>query len=76
MDRGVWRATVHGVTKELDMTEYTHTHTYTQKGRDEKERCVRLGSLRTGCQNMNKYTMILLKEILVIEKGKGTRKDW
>lgn len=25
---------------------------------------------------MNKYTMILLKEILVIEKGKGTRKDW
>ena len=25
---------------------------------------------------MNKYAMILLKEIFVIEKGKGTRKDW
>lgn len=37
---------------------------------------IRLGSLRTGCQNMNKYTMILLKEIFVIEKGKGTRKYW
>ena len=31
MDRGAWRATVHGVAK-LDMTErlvYTHTHTHT-----------------------------------------------
>ena len=31
MDRGAWRATVHGVVK-LDMTErlvYTHTHTHT-----------------------------------------------
>jgi len=25
MDRGAWRATVHGVTKELDMTEHTKT---------------------------------------------------
>ena len=23
MDRGVWKATVHGITKELDMTETT-----------------------------------------------------
>ena len=29
MDRGTWRAIVHGVTKELDMTEVTeHMHTY------------------------------------------------
>ena len=25
MDRGAWRATVHMVTKESDMTEHTHT---------------------------------------------------
>ena len=25
MDRGVWRATVHGVTKELDVTEQART---------------------------------------------------
>jgi len=29
MDRGAWQTTVHGVTKELDMTEHTHTHTDT-----------------------------------------------
>ena len=28
-DRGSWRATVHGVTKDSDMTEHTHTHTHT-----------------------------------------------
>ena len=28
-DRGTWQATVHGVTKESDMTENTHTHTHT-----------------------------------------------
>ena len=26
VDRGGWQATVHGVTKELDPTEHTHTH--------------------------------------------------
>ena len=26
VDRGAWQATVHGVTKELDTTEHTHTH--------------------------------------------------
>jgi len=26
MDRGAWQATVHGVTKELDMTERFSTH--------------------------------------------------
>ena len=31
MDRGAWRATVHGAAKELDMTEVTeHAHTHTQ----------------------------------------------
>ena len=25
-DKGAWPATVHGVAKELDMTEQTHTH--------------------------------------------------
>ena len=33
VDRGAWQATVHGVTKESDMTEqlktHTHTHTHT-----------------------------------------------
>ena len=24
MDRGAWRAVVHGVTKQVDTTEYTH----------------------------------------------------
>ena len=27
MNRGTWRAIVHGVTKESDMTETEHTHT-------------------------------------------------
>ena len=27
MDRGAWQATVHGVTKESDMTEQLSTHT-------------------------------------------------
>ena len=26
MDRGTWWATVHGVAKESDTTEHTHTH--------------------------------------------------
>ena len=26
MDRGVWWATVRGITKELDTTEHAHTH--------------------------------------------------
>ena len=26
MDRDAWQATVHGVHKELDMTEYTYAH--------------------------------------------------
>ena len=26
MDRGAWRATVHGVAKESDTTEHAHTH--------------------------------------------------
>ena len=30
MGRGAWWATVHGVTKELDMTECAHTHTHTR----------------------------------------------
>ena len=30
MDRGAWRAIVHGVTKESDMTERAHTHTRTE----------------------------------------------
>ena len=27
LPRGAWWATVHGVTKESDMTDHTHTHT-------------------------------------------------
>ena len=30
MGRGAWWATVHGVTKELDMIECAHTHTHTR----------------------------------------------
>ena len=29
MDKGDWRATVHRVTKKLDMTKCPHTHTHT-----------------------------------------------
>ena len=29
MDRGGWQATVHGITKESDMTELLSTHTHT-----------------------------------------------
>ena len=29
MDRGAWWAIIHGVVKELDMTERAHTHTHT-----------------------------------------------
>ena len=29
MDRGVWLTTVHGITKESEITECTHTHTHT-----------------------------------------------
>ena len=29
MDREAWQATVHGVTKESDMTEQPNTHTHT-----------------------------------------------
>ena len=32
MDRGAWRATVQGVTIELDMTKHTHTDTGVQSG--------------------------------------------
>ena len=28
MSRGAWQAIVHGVTKESDTTECTHTHTH------------------------------------------------
>ena len=30
MDRGAWQALVHGVAKESDTTEHTHTHTYSK----------------------------------------------
>ena len=32
MDRGAWPATVHGVIKELDMTECLSTHQYSGNG--------------------------------------------
>ena len=32
MDRGTWQATVHGVTKESDMTERVNTHTEKKEG--------------------------------------------
>ena len=31
MDRGAWGATVHGVTKESDMTVTEHTHVYREQ---------------------------------------------
>ena len=36
MDRGAWRAIVHGVTKELDMTEQLNTHTTNISGHAHK----------------------------------------
>lgn len=41
-----------------------------------KKGVLSLRPLRTGCQDMDKHTMILLKEILIRENGKGARKDW
>ena len=35
MDRGAWRATVHGGHKELDMTEHGHTHNLQMSKTDE-----------------------------------------
>ena len=35
MDRGAWRTIVHGVTKELDMTD----HTCTQKSKNIEYKC-------------------------------------
>ena len=35
MGRGAWWATVHGVTKELDMTERARTHTHTHTHKDQ-----------------------------------------
>ena len=32
MDRGAWRATVHGVTKESDTTECLSTHRHANEG--------------------------------------------
>ena len=31
LDRGAWQATVHGVAKEMDLTEHTHTTTIQQE---------------------------------------------
>ena len=53
MDRGAWWATIHGVTKESDMTEqltHTHTHTHTEGHKTRKiqrDRCV---DIQTGRQ--------------------------
>ena len=45
-DRGTWQATVHGVTKESDMTEHTHTHTHTHThGHREQSSCQRGGKM-------------------------------
>ena len=39
MDRGAWRATVHGVT-ESDMTEQLSTHTITYMGKESEKKNV------------------------------------
>ena len=58
MDRGAWRVTVHGVTKELDMAEATNTFTFTfipcaktgssiqQKGRSVSKEFMSLSKLQ------------------------------
>ena len=38
MDRGAWRATVHGVAKESDTNERTHTH----KGKKSEKEYIHL----------------------------------
>ena len=37
MDRGAWQAIVHGVTKESDMTEYTHMHILSQEAQSQQD---------------------------------------
>ena len=46
-DRGVWRATVHGVA-ELDTTEHTHIHTQTIPMTSVCMRRVGFGDMDTG----------------------------
>ena len=43
VERGAGRATVHGVTKEFDMTEYAHTPTHTHTHTHWKLRNTALG---------------------------------
>ena len=37
VDGGGWRATVHGIRRESDMTECSHTHTHTHIGNKPKK---------------------------------------
>ena len=37
VDRGGWWATVHGIRRESDMTEYSDTHTHTHIGNKPKK---------------------------------------
>ena len=38
MDRGAWRATVHGVAKESDTAEQLSVHTHIRKSQKERVR--------------------------------------
>ena len=52
MDSGAWWATVHGVAKESDATECTHTHIHThtrsQAVRNSPQATVTVGDLQGG----------------------------
>ena len=58
MDRGAWRAIVHGITKESDMTECAHTHTHT-RGRDNAIMCSAMPSRSVVPDSATPWTVAL-----------------
>ena len=67
MDREAWWSTVHGVAKELDMTEHTYTHDMgldhqSEKTTSQKDRAIqsRQGQISGGpCCTRNKPVVIV-----------------
>ena len=63
MDRGAWSATVHGVTKDLDKTEWLtlHTHTHTHTHTKPYTSCSKCETGRMLCWWLNQYCITTLQ---------------